>query len=1053
MKQQQYICLVAMLLSAVFCTAQQYNFKHYQVENGLSNNAVICMLQDSSHYMWMGTKDGLNRFDGYRFKVFRHNVKSNTSIGSNFIHCLQEDKRGILWIGTDKGIYRYNAILESFELLSTQITGVISEIKSDTANNLWFLMNKTLYQFQPAQYKLVWFDPERFGFFTSFTILPNGYLCLGTPEGMAKLYHPTQRTISSIDMFAHSQPVNSHWIERIYHINNNTIFIGTSNQGAKLLSLDTRTYTDILTRGNNTDLFVRNFLQVSDSTVWIASESGILVYNLRSQHFTPLQKAYNNPFSLSDNAVYSFCKDKEGGIWAGTYFGGANYCAMLDAPFQKLFPMPNQNSLSGNVVREITADAYHHIWIGTEDAGLNRLDRTTGKLTSYQPDGRKGSIAYTNIHGLLADSNRLWIGTFEHGLDVMDIPSERIVAHYSKDTETGSLQSNFIHCLTKTRQGDVLVGTTIGAYRFNRAAQQFIPLPFMPVNNWYSFIKETTDGTIWAATYGNGIRYYNPGSKQGGNITWRPGVAGSLPDNRVNSLFEDSRHRLWFATESGLCLWNSKDSSFRIYTVAEGLPADYTLSILEDGKQNIWVSTSKGLAMLSATTGQFTVYTTANGLLSDQFNFNSAYKDNNGTMYMGSVKGLMLFQPDAFTDNPYVPPVFITGIQVFNQELQIGEKNSPLQKSISYTSSIRLPYDQSTISIDFAALGFSAPEMIAYAYRMKGLEEDWVYLTKNRKAFFTRLKPGHYVFEVKAATSNGRWSHTPTSLEINILPPWWATNWAYFFYIVLSAAALVYILQLYHNYTEDKNKRKYEQLEAAKEKERFASQMEFYTNVAHEIKTPLSLIKGPLEKVMKKTGDNADIANYLGIMDRNTNRLIDLTNQLLDFRQTEINGFKLNFIQINISTLLAETFTSFRPIAEERGLRYHLQSPPNSIQAYIDTDVFKKIIYNLFSNAIKYAGKQVIVTLQPVQENDVFFTIHFQNDGFTIPEEMREKIFEPFFRIKETAGQQGSGIGLPLSRSLAQLHGGSIVVNTTASGGNVFSLQLPLHQQNETTPL
>lgn len=1029
--------------------AQQYNFRHYQVENGLSNNAVICILQDSSHFIWLGTKDGLNRFDGYRFKVFRHQPRNNKSIGSNFIHCLTEGSNGNLWVGTDKGIYRYSAVSESFEKLSNRITGVISDLKTDKAGNLWFIMNQALHCYEPFKNRFIYFDPAKYGFFTSLSLLPNGAICLGTPDGLVKQYNAGTGSMSSFDMFSHSHPASSRWIERVYALDDHKMLIGTSNQGAKLLNLSNRSYTDILTRGNNTDLFVRNFLKVSDSTVWIASESGIFIYNIHNHQYTHLKKAYNNPFSLSDNAVYSFCKDEEGGIWAGSYFGGANYYPMQHSSFQKMFPMPNEHSLSGNVVREITGDAYGNIWIGTEDSGLNKLNSKTGLLSSYLPTGKKGSIAYNNIHGLLADGNRLWIGTFEHGLDVMDISSGKIIHHYSKGSGPGDLQSNFIHCITKTRKGDILLGTTIGAYQFDSVHHQFHPIATMPLNNWYSYIREASDGTLWAATYGNGIRFFHPGTGQSGNFMYQPDAKGTLPDNRVNSIYEDSRKQLWFATEGGLCKWNGKDSSFQNYTIADGLPSDYVLSILEDSSNNIWISTSKGLAMLASGTSRFTVYTTANGLLSDQFNFNSAYKDPAGKMYFGSVKGLTIFQPDAFSDNPFVPPVYITGIEVFNQELIIAGKDSPLKKAIIYTSHISLPYDQSTISIDFAALGFSAPEMIAYAYRMKGLDDDWVYLSKNRKAFFTRLKPGNYVFEVKAAASNGSWSPTPTRLEIEIMPPWWATNWAYFFYTLAAASALVYILLAYHKYTEAKNKRKYEQLEAAKEKEIFTAKIEFFTNVAHEIKTPLSLIKGPLEKVMKKAAGITEIANNLSIMERNTNRLIDLTNQLLDFRQTEINSFSLNFIHVNISELLAETFNSFKPLAEEKGLRYHIRYPSKEIFAYIDTDAFKKILYNLFSNAIKYAHRQANITLHEVSGNDQFFRVTFQNDGFTIPEDMQEKIFEPFFRMQETSSEQGTGIGLTLSRSLAQLHGGAIIVSPCPGGGNIFSLQLPLRQQGE----
>jgi signal transduction histidine kinase len=397
------------------------------------------------------------------------------------------------------------------------------------------------------------------------------------------------------------------------------------------------------------------------------------------------------------------------------------------------------------------------------------------------------------------------------------------------------------------------------------------------------------------------------------------------------------------------------------------------------------------------------------------------------------------------------PPLLITGFQVFNNEISITTPGYSLTQSITHADKIKLAYDQNNISMDFAALSFSAPEMNEYAYQLEGVEKDWTYLKRNRKAYFTDLAPGNYLFKVKAANSSGLWNKQEARLLIEVLPPWWKSNLAYVAYIILLLLVIFYSIYLYHKNTEAKNKRKYELLEIAKEKEIFAAKIEFFTNVAHEIKTPLTLIKAPLEKVMKKAVAMPELSNNLAIMDRNTNRLIELTNQLLDFRQTEIKGFGLNFVSANIGELLAETFNSFKPLAEEKNLSFRLSLPSTMVTAFIDLDAFNKILYNLFSNAVKYAAKKVEVSLYKIDSSNNSFTIEIKNDGYKIPADMSEKIFEPFYRMKATEKLRGTGIGLALARSLAQLHNGILYMADAGAEMNTFVLSLPVHQEIEFT--
>ncbi|MES1249829.1 MAG: two-component regulator propeller domain-containing protein, partial [Chitinophaga rupis] len=627
MGSKKLILATILLITGSLLYGQPYYFRHFQVENGLSNNAVIGSLQDKKGFLWFGTKDGLDRFDGYSFKVFRSEADDSGSIGSNFIHCLYEDPDGVLWVGTEKGLYRHDATTESFYLLPGTASGQIRDIIRDKEGSLWFISGFTLCRYIPSKNSTVYYDIAQYFEATSLCRSSDGDLWISTSSGSLKRYSPADNSFIDHNLFTHSIQTSNKWIEKIYGATDGTILAGTSIHGAKVFDIRSSSYKDFLTYNpDKTAIFVRNFIQTSDSEYWVATESGIYIYNSKSGHLSNLSKKYNDPYSISDNAVYTFCKDKEGGIWAGTYFGGVNYYPKPYNPFKKIFPRSGENSLSGYVVREIHQDAAGDLWIGTEDAGLNKLNTKTGVFTHFLPTGDKGSITYTNIHGLLVHGNELWIGTFEHGLDVMDIRTGKVKRHYSEGKGDDSLKSNFIYCLYETGEGEILAGTTRGAYVFDRAHDHFRPLAGMPVYNWYSSLLEDERGIIWAGTYGNGVNYYNTQTKKGGNFRYEGRNRNSLSSDRVNSIFEDSRQRLWFATEGGLCQFNPATNDFTRYTTANGLPTNFILSLLEDEKQHLWISTSKGLVCFDPATGQMKTYTRDNGLLNDQFNFSSAYK-------------------------------------------------------------------------------------------------------------------------------------------------------------------------------------------------------------------------------------------------------------------------------------------------------------------------------------------------------------------------------------------------------------------------------------------
>src|SRR6185312_9074992 len=429
------------------------------------------------------------------------------------------------------------------------------------------------------------------------------------------------------------------------------------------------------------------------------TETGIYIYNSVTGAVSHLERQYDNPYSVSDNVIFSFCKDREGGLWVGTYLGGLNYLPQKFVFFEKYFPRLTTPSISGNGVHEICKDQYGNFWIGTEDAGVNKFNTQTGSFVCYKPTSAKGSISYHNIHGLLAVGNRLWIGTYEHGLDVMDIPSGKVIRHYNAGPGPHSLKNNFIVTIYQTEDHQILVGTWGSLYKYDRRNDNFISLPRFGIH--IQALLEDDQHILWCCTQGDGVYFYDPRSGYGA-FKHDPNDEISLIDNHVNGIFEDRQHNIWFATEGGLCKYEKDRRKFTTYTTRDGLPDNLIFKILEDGDQNLWISTSKGLVCFDPGRKTIKTYKKSNGLLSDQFNYNSAFRDTDGMLYFGSVKGLIRFNPAAFVKNNAIPPVYITGIQINNKEYPVNKERSPLTESITYTPRLELPYDQSTISVDFA---------------------------------------------------------------------------------------------------------------------------------------------------------------------------------------------------------------------------------------------------------------------------------------------------------------------------------------------------------------
>lgn len=1023
-------------LPAYAQNAVHYYFRTMDIRNGLSQNTVYQILQDRKGFMWFGTKDGLNRYDGLSFRIYK---KENSGLGRNFVTALYEDYEGNIWIGTDGGVFIYNPVSDSFTPFGhksdkgTVIRDFVTMIGSDGNNNIWISVeNQGLFRYNCREKTLLnYLHDSGLANVTRFWL--NGNTCW-----LALYADNLYRAEAGFD--SPLQPFKDADGKEIFKgdiINwqvdgpHNCIYVASLN-GLTEINQTTGKARRLL------NTYVRSLQFRSDDELWVGAESGLYIYNLTKDKVTHLTVPnQDDSYALSDNAIYSLCCDKENGMWIGSYFGGVNYYPYQWTYFEKFYPREDLRHF-GRRVREICQSNDGTLWIGTEDKGLFNFDPESGRITPFEHPA-----IYQNVHGLCLDGDDLWVGTFSGGLNRVNLRTKQ-VKHYAKGESDNSMAANDAFTICKTTTGDIWIGTTSGLLKYNRASDDFTRIPYL--RNMFTYdILEDFNGNLWIATFSNGVFCYDVRSRQWRNYLADEKDSVSLPYNKVISIYEDSKKRLWFMTlGEGFCRYNPQTDSFIRYDMSQGFPSNTIYKMVEDKKGNLWITTNYGLVCFNPDTGTKHAYTTANGLLSNQFNFQSGYCDKKGRIYLGSINGFIAFDPETFVENTFLPPVAITDFYLFNKRLSAGRPDSPLKKSITYSDELVLEANQNSFSFSVAALSYQAPEMNRLEYTLEGFDREWYAVGRNSQINYSNLPYGSYTLRIRGSNSDGKWNETERVLDIRIRPPFYLSVWAYMVYVVLALCSLVAVIFYFRSRTRQKHQQAMEKFEREKERELYTAKIDFFTNVAHEIRTPLTLIKSPLENVLASQLVPEEVRDDLEIMDLNTNRLLDLVNQLLDFRKTETRGFQLNFMECDVADILQKTYKRFKPLARQRGLELTVEAPEN-LRASVDREGLTKIISNMLTNAIKYADTYIRVKLS-AEDEELLITVC--NDGAVVPVEMREEIFKPFIQYKAGALQavSGTGIGLALARSLAELHGGTLYMGDSMED-NCFVMTLPVEHE------
>lgn len=1062
-------------------SSQRLKFDALTTADGLSDNSAFCIQQDHEGFIWIGTQNGLNLYDGYQFRIFYHNPADSNSISANQINCLIEDGNEI-WIGTDLGgLNRYNRFTNRFiryrndpEQPNSLLSDFVSSLYLDREGNLWIgtsvgvsRYNRGKDEFEhldiQAQVKAICQDTE-------------GRLWFGTGFDGLFRYDPVNRQIMH---YVHhpgdpaSLSVNT--IETIVHDTTGRLWIGTIDGGLNSYDPATshfQTFTLNLESGNSpVSNTIYSLYRDRQGNLWAGFENAGLYRILPDFNVTPhinyevFRHDADDPNTLSNNTVRAIFEDQQGNLWVGTYYGGINLHRRFKKPFVNYHAEPYHDAgLNHNIIQTVLEDHLQQIWVGTDGGGINIFNPENGSFQKilHEP-GNPASLSDNHILDLYENSNGvMWVATW-NGLNA-HLGSGKFRHYFHRETEPSSLINNKVTAVLEDSEGHVWVGTTQGLTLFDPPDPDFIRFDterHFNINSRYVHtIFQDSKFNLWIGTV-HGLYFLDYDDLR--NRQWNFTLylhdeldSLTIPVSHFLTVYEDMQGIIWLGTTEGLCRFDVTHPDFQLYDIHNGLASNSIFSIIEDSGC-LWLGTNEGITKFNPSTEEFKNYGVDDGVLSDAFT-KAVCRTSQGELIFGGKTGFTRFDPVHIEECPYIPPVVLSDFQIFDRPVPLAEVMGPTTETDTLILSLK--YNQNMISFEFSALDFTAPKKNLYRYMLSGFDESWRYTDAGRRfATYTNVPPGRYNFRVQGSNCDGLWNYRGNSIGIIIHPPFWRTHWALIVYGLLLFSILMLLRRLVIYREKLRNDMIMERREAERIHELDAMKLRFFTNISHEFRTPLTLIIGLLERLMRMKGKSrrSELVQNYHIIQRNAKRLLRLINQIMDIRKLDENRLQLNLKHRDMVQFVRTIFSSFKYQAEQRNILYRFKSNTDQFFMWFDLDKVEKIIYNLISNAFKFTKSAGSIQIKLAAPNiEISESIHrmpaipmfeilVEDTGIGIAADKLGKIFHPFFQIPSEGNvtDKGTGIGLTLTKELVDLHQGYITVESQIGTGSCFKVLLP----------
>ncbi len=1052
----------------IFSEKQQYPIRQYTINEGLSDNIITDLLQDKKGYIWIGTKDGLNRFDGYQFKNFKYRPNVTTSLSNNIINELFEDRNGQLWIGTSGGVNLFDPITETFQHFQHDPTvanslshNQVQAIYEDSEGILWFgtqnglnkfdTTNKTFQLHQHKATHVRYYETKPSQVISKIFEAAPGKLIIGYWGMGLMLFDKKKATFEQITVRGSTEQLGlGLTTDDILKDENGIIWVIA---GGKIFQYDSdNQLTQLWGEGTELGKHVISFASTPSKQYVLGgsyAEKGLRIFD---EHLTLLEQFRPGLSNPNHNTIKPIILDRAGDIWFGTIEAGLFHLQTRKNPFTNIANSDNTEKKRPPITGLIELDK-NHLLVSTRRQGLQLFDKTnkTFQPTPYPLSFPEGllTLEYGTVYKDSKDN--VWLGTWGRGLTIYDAKNATLRYLRYEYKNDATLSDKFISQILETQEQEIWVATTTGLSVLSDAAaiEQGIFKRYLPdatdstsLNHpRVTCLYQRQNGQIWLGTL-DGLHLYNRAQDNftiyQHNIQQRQSVNG----NQILSIQEDQHQQLWIGTESGLNKWIDDEQAFTSVRTENGLLDGKIESIKVDEKNQLWLSTKKGVVHYHPSIRSTKLYTEKDGLLNANFRSSAFLKSKEtGQIYIGGTEGISIFHPDNLRENDFVPPVAITGLQIYTEGAT--ETVATNITGIDYKEKITLSYQQNMVAFQFAALNFQAANENQYAYKLDGFNDNWVNIGTKREITFTNLNSGNYTLQVKGSNNDGVWNETGTQLKMTVLPPWWRTNWAYSIYALLTLTILYLIYRTLLKRQELQYELQLEKSEASRLKELDSFKTKLYTNLTHEFRTPLTVIMGMADQIHAEP--KRFLQDGLLLIRRNGQNLLQLINQLLDLSKLENNAFQLQYQQADIIPYLQYLTESFHSTANSRNLSLRFFSNVENLVMDYDIEQTKQIMTNLISNALKFtvSGGSVMVRVQR-KENEL--SVEVEDNGIGIAEKDMSYLFDRFFQVDGsiTRKREGTGIGLSHTKELVKLMQGQIDVQSELGKGTSFKVNLPI---------